>query len=262
MPTIEDPLTPEQLFAQHSEWAKAAMNHRAKKRGWPKQLSDGIDQAALVGLWDAAQKYDLSLGQSFRGYAYARICGQVSDFLREQGWICPRSGRRPEEIDHSFRNKHDCAIETFEQNEFCRALIESIQNTRIRTCLNLYYIEGMKMHTIASAMGLSESRICQLVKAGIEQLKRPRRAFRLRTDALEPYLQMGEFVRPRPVKLYSLTLGDCVQIRLRGHTNAHLAVVQMASPDGEFWVFRTPGQQERVYACEIAEVALLERLAQ
>jgi RNA polymerase sigma factor (sigma-70 family) len=255
-------MTIEQLFATNAEWAKAVMNRRAEKRGWPKQLCDGIDQAALVGLWDAAQKYDSGRSQSFRGYAYKRIYGAVLDFLREQSWTYPRSERRPEEIDQSLINKHDFAIEKLEQSEFCRMLIESIQNTRIRTCLNLYYIEGIEMHAIAAVMGLPETRIRQLVKAGIEQLKRPRTVFRLHTDALEPHLQMGDWVRAKTVKLYSLTLGDCVQIRLRGHTNAHLAVVKMAAPDGEFWVFGTPGQQERVYACEIAEISRIERVAQ
>lgn len=104
-------------------------------------------------------------------------------------------------------------------------------------------------------------KICELesyLNTGLEQLKKKTTWFRLQTDALEPQIKMGTFVRPVVCSPSQLAIGDCVQVRLHGQTNAHLTVLDMASTDADFLIFRTPGRQERVYACEIAEVAKLK----
>jgi RNA polymerase sigma factor (sigma-70 family) len=256
-------MTPEDLFEQNKEWALIIMQKRAIRRGWPKSLAAEIDQAALIGLWDAAQKCSPYKYADFRDYAYNRVYGQVQDCLREHGWICPRSGRRPSmpETTNDVKKmtaKLDCSTEEYERTEFCASMVASVIDARIRKCMQLYYTDGLQMSMVASVLGISEARVSQLISKGLEQLKKKTTWFRVQTDALEPHIKMGAFVRPVVCSPSQLAIGDCVQLRLHGQTNAHLARLDMVSADGAFLIFRTPGRQERIYACEIAEVAKLK----
>jgi RNA polymerase sigma factor (sigma-70 family) len=261
-------MTIEQLFETNAEWAKAVMAKRGLRAGWPRSLRAEIENAALVGLWDAARRFRGCDNPSFRRYAYGCVYGAVVDQLRrnfDHGAPSCETTNNPE------RHQEPHFVSNIDTRDSCMAMIAGIPNCRLRSALTMYFLEGHTMQEIGDCLCVGKSRVSQMIREGIataRQVVAARRAisdknvFRILTDALEPNLQMGDWVRAKAVKLQALAIGECVQIRLRGHTNSHLAVVQMASPDGEFWVFATPGQQERVYACEVAEVSRLERVAQ
>ncbi len=42
---------------------------------------------------------------------------------------------------------------------------------RKRTVLSLYYVEGLKLKEIGDILGVTESRVCQLHKKAIEELR-------------------------------------------------------------------------------------------
>lgn len=67
------------------------------------EAADDVYQSALIGLWDAAGKYDLSAGVKFNTYAVRRIAGAVLDHLRTEGTI--RIGRAAsKEVRAQFSN--------------------------------------------------------------------------------------------------------------------------------------------------------------
>ena len=245
------------------------------RRGWPQSLASEIENAALCGLWDAAGKYERRKGRSFKNYAYRRIYGAVVDQLRHHDWWKVLGAKRraapdkkpevrvldltslapmPDQCDH---------CETIDRTDMCASLVEGVSDERARRALELYFCEGLTMQKVAGELGISIAGVSQVIRKGVTEIKIAmgnRRVFRIRSSALEPHLKMGDFVRAVTVELWCLTLRDCVQLRLKGHMNSHLAVVDTATPDGSFWGFRSAGHAEHVYACEIAEVARLERV--
>src|SRR3954470_23009608 len=54
---------------------------------------DDLIQAGMIGLMEAAQKYDASRGASFETYAGIRIRGAIVDDMRRGDWA-PRSVHR------------------------------------------------------------------------------------------------------------------------------------------------------------------------
>src|SRR5690554_5226866 len=54
---------------------------------------DDLIQAGMIGLLEAAQKYDASRGASFETYAGIRIRGAIVDEMRRGDWV-PRSVHR------------------------------------------------------------------------------------------------------------------------------------------------------------------------
>jgi RNA polymerase sigma factor for flagellar operon FliA len=60
---------------------------------------DDIQSAGILGLMDAAQKYDASRGARFRTYAEVRVQGAILDYLRSLSWAPRGMHRRAKEIE-------------------------------------------------------------------------------------------------------------------------------------------------------------------
>jgi RNA polymerase sigma factor for flagellar operon FliA len=60
---------------------------------------DDIQSAGILGLMDAAQKYDSSRGARFRTYAELRVQGAILDYLRSLSWAPRGMHRRAREIE-------------------------------------------------------------------------------------------------------------------------------------------------------------------
>lgn len=89
--------------------------------GLPKSVSrEDVKSYALLGLYDAIEKFDLSRELKFDTYASFRIKGAIIDGLRKEDWL-PRSLREK-------RKKIEAAIERLEQKLMRNASIEEIAN--------------------------------------------------------------------------------------------------------------------------------------
>ena len=60
---------------------------------------DDIQSAGILGLMDAAQKFDSSRGAMFRTYAELRVQGAILDYLRSLSWAPRGMHRRAKEIE-------------------------------------------------------------------------------------------------------------------------------------------------------------------
>ena len=60
---------------------------------------DDVQSAGILGLMDAAQKFDPSRGARFRTYAELRVQGAILDYLRSLSWAPRGMHRRAKEID-------------------------------------------------------------------------------------------------------------------------------------------------------------------
>ena len=80
------------LVAQHAPLLKRIAYHLVSRMPPSVQVEDLI-QAGMIGLLEAAKKYDASQGASFETYAGIRIRGAMMDEIRRSDWT-PRSVHR------------------------------------------------------------------------------------------------------------------------------------------------------------------------
>jgi RNA polymerase sigma factor for flagellar operon FliA len=192
--------------------------------------TEDLMQAGMIGLIEAARKFDASRGASFPTYAGIRIRGAMLDMVRKYDWT-PRSvyqkhrqvleavraveaetGRaaEPEEvaaragisigeyqdvlrdaaacqlfsldeaIDESAQSGFDlpdCAASSPEQaldsSQRRQSVAEAILRLpeRERLVLSLYYEQEMNLKEIGAALGVSESRACQIHGQAIVRIR-------------------------------------------------------------------------------------------
>src|SRR5690554_2156437 len=80
------------LVEQHAQLVKRIAHHLLMRMPASVQLDDLV-QAGMIGLLEAARKYDVSKGASFETYAGIRIRGSMLDGVRRGDWA-PRSVHR------------------------------------------------------------------------------------------------------------------------------------------------------------------------
>ena len=164
--------TPEELFEHWTPWAKKiAQDIEAalpKFRLLPKQL----ETAALLGLWQACNKFEAGRGWKFVTFARGRIRGEVYDEVRRSDFL-PKSHRAestaPEAVPlQDFMTSHLDKVydKGFAQADLKRdvELLLSRVSKRQRQVLTMYYFENLSLKEIGKRIGVSESRVCQLLR--------------------------------------------------------------------------------------------------
>ncbi|MGH1440395.1 MAG: RNA polymerase sigma factor FliA [Cellvibrionaceae bacterium] len=86
------PTAPQPIVEDYAPLVKRIAQHMMVRMPASVQLDDLI-QAGMIGLLEAAQKYDASQGASFETYAGIRIRGSIIDEMRRGDWV-PRSVHR------------------------------------------------------------------------------------------------------------------------------------------------------------------------
>src|SRR5207244_8505094 len=82
----------EHRVAECAPLGRRMAHHLAAKLPSSVQIDD-IIQAGLIGLMDAASRFEKSQGNQFETYASQRIRGAMLDELRQNDWL-PRSMRK------------------------------------------------------------------------------------------------------------------------------------------------------------------------
>lgn len=85
-------LDKKQVIEEYAPLVRRMAHHLAAKLPASVQIDD-IIQAGLIGLMDAAGRYEEATGSQFETYAAQRIRGAMLDELRANDWL-PRSMRR------------------------------------------------------------------------------------------------------------------------------------------------------------------------
>lgn len=77
----------EYLFESNLEFAELMARRFIYRHGVPSHVVEDVKNAALVGIWQAAQRYDVRHGCSFRTYSAGRIVGAMIDELRSWDYV-------------------------------------------------------------------------------------------------------------------------------------------------------------------------------
>lgn len=190
----------QELYDAHRVWALKIASRVADRSRLNAAEAEPLKNAALVGLIQAAQRFDPKRGLAFKTMAGMRICGAATDCIRDEGWQ-PRGSYkkdrwRPEcwegvtlkkcSLDAAVatrKNSDDgkalmgflplsdkglAALEASEEVEWLLAGLKPMEQFVLRQ----YYLLDESMKAIAEALGLSESRVCQIHARAIANLKR------------------------------------------------------------------------------------------
>lgn len=111
-----------------------------------------LEQAALVGLWEASLKFEKGHGRYFKQFAIYRIRGRMYDVLRYN--------------DCRFVCFEDIIVKDCDQvqeHEDLEVLL-SVLPVKLRRLAVRHYILGETQKEISQSIGLSAHRVCQLFR--------------------------------------------------------------------------------------------------
>lgn len=154
------------LITQYMPLANKLANE--KKKNLPKFISfEELQSAAYLGLVEAANRFDESLGNAFSTFAYWRIIGEMQDYLREIGWgsrgsLAMQSLDMETESGEMYLKDMVEAIPTKNHEEFLEELTHDL-SWRSKDVLKKYYFDNMSLKEIAEIYNVSESRVSQLI---------------------------------------------------------------------------------------------------
>ncbi len=151
-----------ELIFNHMSFAERIAANQFRKTPFCVQL-DELKSAAYMGLVDAAYKHDGV--KPFQVYASFRICGEIKDYLRGLCW-----GQRGNWVKaSSWDDSCDYAAEVEGENDFDS--LTSGLAPQARKVLYLYYAKDLTIKEVAKEIGLSATRIHQIIQESLERLR-------------------------------------------------------------------------------------------
>src|SRR3972149_4467569 len=109
-----------------------------KKRILPKFIDvEEIKSAAYMGLVDAASKFDENRG-IFPTYAYYRISGAITDYLRELDW-----GKRGD--NHIAISLEDIWLESKKEPRYNEFIEHVAPSDKAKEILRKYFVKGLSL---------------------------------------------------------------------------------------------------------------------
>ena len=195
---VVEGLTRSELVVKYGFKVKIIATQIAKKLPASIDVGD-LESVGLMGLMDAADRFDPKKGAKFETYAAFRIRGAILDELRSQDWV-PRSVRDKAKNDadaiqyamvyiddmtpsaaaavreSDAEEKTSFAINPIDEiaRKETRGMLEELfrdLTDHERTIMSCYYFRGLNMKEVAEILDLSEPRICQLHSRAILKLR-------------------------------------------------------------------------------------------
>lgn len=184
-------LAVERFRDRATKWA-IGVSHR-KRQAW---RSAEFVSAALEGLWLAALSFDGSRNDDFFGFAKQRMLGAIIDWMRTEeecstrtrkanearGVSLARKVPMPSSMDDNTGLVEQAEVEDLRAVDPGLAVDSRGAEDRVldlfppgqaRDAVRLYFVVGLSAKTVGQCLGVSASRVCQIVSRAVEAA-RPR----------------------------------------------------------------------------------------
>lgn len=145
---------------------------------------DDCYASALAGLCQAAMSWRADGGASFTTYSQHRMRGKILDDLRERDYLS--RNHRKSQPDHSVGSlstpihtgsgREKCVSDTLaakpaENLDGFASIVAKLSTREERVMFVLYYQEGMSMREVGEAVGVTQSRVSQVMGEATRRLR-------------------------------------------------------------------------------------------
>lgn len=143
----------------------------AMKYGLQETVALDLIQEGTVGLMEAVEKYDPSLGVAFSLYALHRVRGRMVDFLQENGKDLLLD--KGEEEAYLTETVPDTAFESADKSVLHSTIDRAMSRLpeREQDVLRMVYLKEQSAQETAAAMDVSTAYVYRLEKRGIRRLR-------------------------------------------------------------------------------------------
>lgn len=143
----------------------------AMKYGLQETVTLDLIQEGTVGLMEAVEKYDPSLGVAFSLYALHRVRGRMVDFLQENGKDLLLD--KGEEEAYLTETVPDTAFESADKSVLHSTIDRAMSRLpeREQDVLRMVYLKEQSAQETAAAMDVSTAYVYRLEKRGIRRLR-------------------------------------------------------------------------------------------
>jgi RNA polymerase sigma factor for flagellar operon FliA len=178
----------DELAVTHMRWAEIYARRQAKK--YPILDVDEVASEAILTLLLAARDFDQSLGVPFKAWAGKHINWAIVDMRRKEDpagrWQrkCEKTGvetkasrrglpwRMEGDISDLMSNSKVAVAIAMTPDQLTNIELEqvlgkiSLLPPRLRDVLERHFVDGVLLHVIGAELGVTESRVCQMVQEG------------------------------------------------------------------------------------------------
>lgn len=143
----------------------------AMKYGLQEAVTLDLIQEGTVGLMEAVEKYNPSLGVAFSLYALHRVRGRMVDFLQENGKDLLLD--KGEEEAYLTETVPDAAFESADKSVLHSTVDRAMSRLpeREQDVLRMVYLKEQSAQETAAAMDVSTAYVYRLEKRGIRRLR-------------------------------------------------------------------------------------------
>ncbi len=137
--------TREERLARHLPLVRRIAGQMAAQLPASVDLAD-LEQAGMIGLWDALERGQEQAAGQFGAYAAIRIRGAIYDELRRQDWLPRRSRVQERAIQKTMQALTQSLGRPPEDHEVATALgwtLDAYQSALAQTSLQLLYLEDL-----------------------------------------------------------------------------------------------------------------------
>lgn len=139
------PETRETRLAKHLPLVRRIAGQMAAQLPASVDISD-LEQAGMIGLWDALERGEMQSPAQFGAYAAIRIRGAIYDELRRQDWLPRRSRAKERQIERTEQALTQRLGRPPEDSEIAADLgcsLEDYRQTLAQTSMQLVYLEDL-----------------------------------------------------------------------------------------------------------------------
>ncbi len=150
------------LFEAHKPLAFKLAQRYARRESVPYSDLPAYQNAALVGLWQASERWLVNKGASFVTVAYKRIDGEIRDEARR---IKGRKPRRNTPLDRDFECRSNEAA--FVLKDSANKLISKVSAGRTRGIAVMWFLEERSITEIQDKYKIKESMTRRLIRRAL-----------------------------------------------------------------------------------------------
>lgn len=133
-----------------------------KKKCLPRHIDiEELRSAAYLGLVEAASRFDATKGVAFSTFAYPRIWGAIIDHLRQFSMHMVSLDSQSED-DGSLAETVAAPTAPADKEEVLE-VVSSGLGDQAKEVLRMYFCDGVQMKEVGRRLGVTESRVSQLL---------------------------------------------------------------------------------------------------